>query len=77
MNWESIHGQWNEIKGLIRQKWGKLTNDDLEEIEGKKDRLVGKIQGYYGKEKEGAESEIDGFFSNLDSSMKPKDSPKH
>ncbi len=77
MNWESIQGQWNEVKGLIRQKWGKLTNDDLKEIEGKKDCLVGKIQGYYGKKKENAESEIDGFFNELELSTKKKNPSQH
>jgi uncharacterized protein YjbJ (UPF0337 family) len=69
MNWDEVKGQWKEIKGSVREKWGKLTDDDLESIAGKKDRLLGKIQGYYGHKKEVAEKEVDGFFSGLNKGL--------
>jgi len=61
MNWDTIQGKWAEMKGKVREKWGKLTNSDLEEIGGKKDQLLGKLQQHYGYEKDKAEKEIDEF----------------
>ena len=65
MNWDQVEGQWKELKGSVRQKWAKLTDDDVEAIAGKKDRLLGKLQTYYGHKKEVAEKEIDGFISGI------------
>jgi uncharacterized protein YjbJ (UPF0337 family) len=47
--WNTLRGNWNQLKGKVREKWGLLTNDDLEHIAGHKDRLIGKIQERYGK----------------------------
>jgi uncharacterized protein YjbJ (UPF0337 family) len=47
--WNQLQGNWNQVKGRVREKWGLLTNDDLEHIAGHKDRLIGKIQEKYGK----------------------------
>jgi uncharacterized protein YjbJ (UPF0337 family) len=49
--WNTLQGNWNQLKGKVREKWGLLTNDDLEHIAGHKDRLIGKIQERYGKAK--------------------------
>lgn len=49
--WNILQGNWNQVKGRVREKWGLLTNDDLEHIAGHKDRLIGKIQEKYGKAK--------------------------
>ena len=46
--WEKIKGSWNQTKGAVKEQWGKLTDDDLLEIEGRRDQLVGKIQTRYG-----------------------------
>jgi len=74
MNWDQVEGQWKEIKGKVRERWGKLTDDDLELIAGKKDRLLGKLQGHYGQQKDAAEKELDevisGIMTNLDKSHK-------
>jgi uncharacterized protein YjbJ (UPF0337 family) len=48
MDWNIIEGKWHEFKGLAREEWGKLSHDELEEIGGKKDRLVAKLQQKYG-----------------------------
>jgi uncharacterized protein YjbJ (UPF0337 family) len=61
MNWDTVKGQWKQVKGKIREKWGKLTDDDLETISGQKDQLVGKLQQRYGLKKDQAEKEIDDF----------------
>jgi uncharacterized protein YjbJ (UPF0337 family) len=64
MNWDQIKGSWKQIKGKARQKWGKLTDQDLEQIAGKKDELVGRLQKAYGYQKEQAEKEADEFCNN-------------
>lgn len=58
MNKETLQGKWNELKGKAKEQWGKLTDDDLKRIDGKKDQLVGELQKKYGYLKEQAEDEI-------------------
>lgn len=58
MNQEQVSGNWKQFKGKVKEKWGKLTDDDLTVIEGKRDQLVGKIQERYGFQKEVAEKEV-------------------
>ncbi|HEV8244172.1 MAG TPA: CsbD family protein [Polyangiaceae bacterium] len=65
MNWEKIEGRWKEMKGLIRSKWGKLTDDDLEFISGKKDVLVGRLQQRYGLKKDDAERDVDSWLGQV------------
>ncbi len=67
MNWDQIEGQWKDLKGQIRSKWAKLTDDDYELIGGKKDRLVGKLQERYGLAKDKAELELDDYINGLNS----------
>jgi uncharacterized protein YjbJ (UPF0337 family) len=58
MNWDQVAGNWKQFQGTVREKWGKLTDDDLEVIAGKRDKLLGKIQERYGISKEEAEKEF-------------------
>lgn len=58
MTWDTIEGQWNEIKGRLRSRWGKLTNDDLAVIAGQRDVLVGRLQQRYGLVRADAELEV-------------------
>ena len=58
MNKDQASGNWKQFKGTVKEKWGKLTDDDLTVIEGKRDQLVGKIQERYGYQKEAAENEV-------------------
>lgn len=58
MNKEALKGDWKLVKGKIKEKWGKLTDDDLTEINGKREQLLGKIQKKYGLAKEKAEQEL-------------------
>jgi len=74
MNWDQVEGQWKELKGRVREKWAKLTDDDYESIAGKKDRFVGSLQTRYGYEKEKAEGEVDGWLSSFDREQKNKGS---
>jgi uncharacterized protein YjbJ (UPF0337 family) len=55
MNSDRIEGNWKQLKGKMREKWGKLTNNDWEEVAGKKDQLLGKLQERYGYTREQAE----------------------
>jgi uncharacterized protein YjbJ (UPF0337 family) len=56
--WEKIKGSWSQTKGAVKEQWGKLTDDDLLEIEGRRDQLVGKIQTRYGITHEQAEAQV-------------------
>ena len=58
MNKDEIGGNWKQFKGKAKQKWGKLTDDDMTVIEGKRDQLVGRIQERYGYAKDQAEKEV-------------------
>lgn len=58
MNWDQIAGDWKQAKGQVKQKWGKLTDDHLDVINGKRDQLAGKIQELYGISKEDVEDQI-------------------
>lgn len=56
--WEKFKGSWTTTKGAVKEQWGKLTDDDLLEIEGRRDQLVGKIQTRYGISHEEAEAQV-------------------
>jgi uncharacterized protein YjbJ (UPF0337 family) len=62
MNWDQIQGNWAKAKGKVREQWGKLTDDDLTLINGKREELAGRLQERYGMEKERAEREIDNWM---------------
>lgn len=64
MNEDIIKGKWEQLKGKVKEKWGELTNDDLDIIEGKRDQLAGKIQERYGRTQDEAEKEIDDWLNN-------------
>jgi uncharacterized protein YjbJ (UPF0337 family) len=65
MNWDQIAGKWRESKGQLRSKWGKLTDDDLDVIAGKKEALIGRIQQRYGWKKDEAERDVDDFLKTI------------
>lgn len=64
MNNDQVGGNWKQFKGKVKEKWGKLTDDDMTVIEGKRDQLVGKIQERYGYAKDQAEKEVDSWERN-------------
>jgi uncharacterized protein YjbJ (UPF0337 family) len=66
MNWDQAAGQWNELKGHIKEQWGKLTDDDLDVAAGKFDQFVGQIQRKYGIAKEEAKKQVNGWLQSLD-----------
>jgi uncharacterized protein YjbJ (UPF0337 family) len=61
MNKDIFEGNWEHLKGELRQFWGKLTDNDLEEIKGNQEEIFGKLQKHYGYTKEEAEKEIKNF----------------
>jgi len=66
MNKEQLLGQWKTLQGQAKEKWGKLTDDDLTQIEGKREQLVGLLQKKYGYSKEKAESELENWEKEID-----------
>ena len=67
MNSDQFQGKWKQMKGAVKEQWGKLTNDDLDVIDGKQDQLVGKIQERYGLTKEEAAKQFKDW--NVDDSI--------
>ena len=58
-----MEGNWKQVKGKVKEKWGKLTEDDLTAINGRRDQLEGKIQERYGYAKDKARKEVDDWYS--------------
>jgi uncharacterized protein YjbJ (UPF0337 family) len=73
MNWDQVGGMWKQSKGKFREKWGKLTDDDLEVIAGKRDQLIGHIQERYGIAKDEAEKQADAFVKGLSDTDKERE----
>jgi uncharacterized protein YjbJ (UPF0337 family) len=65
MNWDRIEGNWKQFRGRVQQQWGKLTNDDLDTVEGRRTELVGKIQERYGIAKDEAEKQVDTWMRDM------------
>ena len=65
MNWDRIEGNWKQIKGQVMQQWGKLTDDDLNVIAGKRTELAGRLQERYGFAKDEAERQIDNWLRSV------------
>ena len=65
MNWDRIEGNWKQFKGNVQQRWAKLTDDDLDYIDGKREELIGKIQERHGIARDQAEKDLDDFCNRL------------
>ena len=65
MNWDQIAGNWKQVKGVVREKWGKLTDDDVDVIAGRRDILLGKIQEKHGIAREEAEKQLKAWEDSL------------
>jgi uncharacterized protein YjbJ (UPF0337 family) len=65
MNWDQLKGNWKQVTGKVKERWGKLTDDDLVTVAGRRDQLAGKLQEKYGYAKEQAEKELDDFARSL------------
>jgi uncharacterized protein YjbJ (UPF0337 family) len=69
MNWDQVEGKWKQMKGAVKEKWGKLTDDDLDRIAGKRDKLAGRLQECYGLHKEVAEKQCDEWCNTAEDIM--------
>lgn len=65
MDWDRIEGGWKEYKGKIKTQWGKLTDDDLDVVNGRREELEGRLQKNYGYAKDKARAEVDGWLNQL------------
>ena len=65
MNWDQLEGQWHQVTGSLKSTWGKLTDDDVKHVGGKKDLLIGRIQERYGILKDEAEKQADAWLAKI------------
>jgi uncharacterized protein YjbJ (UPF0337 family) len=72
MNWNEVEGKWNQLKGSVREKFGKLTDDDIQVIAGKKDQFLGKLQERYGIARAQAERELDNWLHSQHKTEEPR-----
>jgi uncharacterized protein YjbJ (UPF0337 family) len=72
MNSDRLAGNWKQFKGKIKEKWGKLTDDDLEVIAGRAEQLVGRIQERYGIKRDQAQRDVDEYLASLDKEETPR-----
>lgn len=66
MNQDILEGKWKQLRGKVREQWGELTDDELDQIAGKGEQLIGKIQEKYGYSREEAEQRVNQFLKDLD-----------
>ncbi len=66
MNRDTLAGQWTQLKGRAREKWGKLTDDDLDQVQGRAEQLIGRVQERYGIAKDEASRQVDTWIRDLD-----------
>ena len=68
MDWNRVEGNWKQLKGRAKQQWGKLTDDDLTMIAGRREELAGKVQERYGLARDAARKQVDDWVSKADDS---------
>ncbi len=74
MNWDRVGGNWKQFKGKVKEQWGKLTDDDLDVIAGKRDQLIGTLQQRYGSARDALEREVKEFeerYADLEAVRRP------
>jgi uncharacterized protein YjbJ (UPF0337 family) len=79
MNWDTVKGDWKQFKGKVKEAWGKLTDDELDVVAGKRDQLIGAIQKGYGIARDEAERQVQQFersCASEDSSAKTAEQEK-
>ncbi|MGA3079024.1 MAG: CsbD family protein [Bryobacteraceae bacterium] len=72
MDWNEVEGKWNQMKGSVREKFGKLTDDDMQVIAGKKDQFLGKLQQRYGVSRQQAMKDLDAWLQGLHATEAPR-----
>jgi uncharacterized protein YjbJ (UPF0337 family) len=76
MNSDQLKGKWKQLKGSVKERWGKLTDDDVDVINGQSERLVGKIQERYGIAREAAQKQVDDWDSTVSYAAESKERRK-
>jgi len=71
LNEDTFEGKWKQAKGQVKQWWGELTDDDLLQVEGNRDKLVGKLQEKYGYTRQKADDEVNRRFKDYDKQTRP------
>jgi uncharacterized protein YjbJ (UPF0337 family) len=64
MDWNRVEGNWKQVKGKVKEKWGQLTDDDLDVVNGQRDQLEGKIQQRYGMAKDMVRKDVDDWLKS-------------
>lgn len=77
MNKDQFEGKWEQLKGQVKEKWGKLTNDDMAVIHGKQDQLIGKLREHYGYTAAQADVEFGAFMKECDCTSDDQSRTKH
>lgn len=72
MNWDRVEGNWKQFKGTVKQQWGKLADDQLDVIAGKRDRLAGRIQETYGISKDETDKQLSEWLGRQKESVPAK-----
>lgn len=72
LNQDVLKGKWKQMRGQVKQWWGDLTDDDLDQIDGSVDKLVGRLQERYGYAKEDAQREVDQRLKTFDTGTDPR-----
>jgi uncharacterized protein YjbJ (UPF0337 family) len=65
MDWNRIEGNWKQVKGQVKEKWGELTDDELDKMNGRREQLEGKIQERYGIAKDQAKKDVDAWYNSI------------
>jgi uncharacterized protein YjbJ (UPF0337 family) len=65
MNWDRVEGNWKQLTGKVKEKWGKLTDDDLAQINGNREQLEGKIQARYGQAQDQVKKDVDDWLGRM------------
>jgi uncharacterized protein YjbJ (UPF0337 family) len=65
MDWNRVEGNWKQVKGKVKEKWGKLTDDELDKMNGRREQLEGKIQERYGIAKDQTKKDVDDWFNSM------------
>lgn len=64
MDWNTVKGNWKHFTGSVRERWGDLTDDEVQQIKGERDQLVGAVQKKYGESKDAAEKQVDEWMNS-------------
>ena len=68
MDWNRVEGNWKQLRGRAKQQWGKLTDDDLAMVAGRREELAGKVQERYGIARDAARKQVDDWVNKADDS---------